>query len=196
MSGDAMKTCKVCGVAFSPQFNTTQRVCTIGCGIVDARNKRRKKSDKAHTKRKKEFRVNDVPTQHKLTQPRFNLMRRLQEQAYYRLIGRVPECISCERQEILFQGGHLKPVGSHSEHRYDPHNVHLQCNTCNQYNSGNSVGYIKGLARRYGDREAALIIDKLEQRKVRKWTGEELVAMRKEFNATIRELESELDGQS
>lgn len=192
-----MKTCPVCEEEFTPQFNSLQKACDTPCAIIYARNqaqtKKAKSADKAHAKRKKEFRVNDVPAQHKLTQPRFNLMRRLQEEAYYLRYGKRPECISCGGYPGIFYGGHFKAVGSHSEHRYEPKNVHLQCFPCNNYKSGNSEGYIKGLARRYGDREAFLIIDKLEQRKVRKWTGEELVAMRKQFNATIRELEEELN---
>jgi len=184
-----MRKCKVCDGEFEPKYNTTQRVCGVPCGIVDGRNNKRKKADKAHAKRKKEFKLNDVAAQHKLTQPRFNLMRRMEEAAYYQRMGKRLACISCERAATLFQGGHFKPVGSHSEHRYEPKNVHLQCIPCNNYKSGNSEGYIKGLARRYGDHEALLIIDMLEQRKVKKWTGPELVAMRKEFNAKIRELE-------
>lgn len=186
-----MKKCKVCEDPFTPEFNTTQRVCGPPCAIIDGNNTRTKKADKAHTERKKDFKLNDVPAQHKLTQPRFNLMRRLEELAYYRRVRLVPRCISCEQANTPFEGGHFKPVGSHGEHRYDPRNLHLQCHTCNAYKSGNTEGYIKGLARRYGDYEAFLIIDKLEQRKVRKWTGPELVAMRKKYNAKIRQLESE-----
>lgn len=186
-----MKTCKVCDAQFVPTHSSTQRVCGWPCGLVDTRNKAKKKADKAHTERKKDFKLHDVPHQHELTQPRFNLMRRLEEVAYYQHMGLEPECISCGRTNTPWEGSHLKPVGSHSEHRYEPKNVHLGCHTCNQYKSGNPEGYTKGLARRYGDYEAFLIIDKLEQRKVRKWTGEELVAMRKEFNKKIRKLESE-----
>ncbi len=188
-----MKTCRICEEEFTPIYNSTQRVCGPPCAIIDGNNTRKKKAEKVHTERKKDFKLNDVPAQHRLTQPRFNLMRRLEELAYYRRMGLEPECISCGRTNTVFEGGHFKSRGAQGEHRYEPKNVHLQCHTCNCHQSGNTEGYIKGLARRYGDYEALLIVDKFEQRKVRKWRGEELVAMRKEFNKKIRQLESAIE---
>lgn len=186
-----MKTCPVCDEEFEPQYNTLQKTCDTKCAIVFGRNQAKKKADKAHTERKKDFKLHDVPAQHKLTQPRFNLMRRLEELAYYRRMEEYPRCISCERMDTELHGGHFNPVSTHGEYRYSEKNLHLQCVPCNNYNSGNRTGYIKGLARRYGDYEAFLIVDKFDRHTDKIWTGPELVAMRKKYNANIRQLESE-----
>jgi len=55
-------------------------------------------------------------------------------------------------------------------------------------------GYLKGLIIRFGEMEGQVIIDYCEEsRPVRKWTCEDLEAMRKIFNEQIRKLRRTLD---
>ena len=92
--------------------------------------------------------------------------------------------------------GHFKTRGSQRELAYDEKNTYLQCNRyCNKGLSGNingnktTRGYLQGLRDRFGEREAQGIIEYCEQKRVKKWTCEELIEMRKKFNAEIRRLE-------
>lgn len=64
-------------------------------------------------------------------------------------------CISCThgwdknwtRQR---HAGHRLSVGSNPQLRYNLHNIHLQCSVCNNFKSGNSRQYDKGLIEQYG----------------------------------------------
>ena len=54
----------------------------------------------------------------------------------------------------------------------------------------NARGYKQGLIERFGKEKAKEIFDYCESNtKPRKFTGEELIEMRKDFNRQIRELE-------
>ena len=62
-------------------------------------------------------------------------------------------CISCGTMNpgIQYAAGHYKSVGGHPELRFEPLNVHRQCNAnCNMHKSGNLVEYRKGLIERIG----------------------------------------------
>ena len=53
---------------------------------------------------------------------------------------------------------------------------------------------MQGLRNRFGDEEAQAIIEYCETNtEVKKWTCEDLIAMRKEWNKEIRELKKELE---
>lgn len=162
------------------------------------RNKAIKAEKSKHIKQKKSFKRNDVSHQHKLTQPVFNRMRVLEEMEWFKSKGQEPECISCGKTKMDWCCGHLKTVGAQGGLRYDPKNTMLQCNRyCNMGLSGNingnktTRGYLQGVIDRYGSEEAQRRFDYLEDRshKTVRYTGEQLVEIRKRFNAGIRELE-------
>ena len=78
-------------------------------------------------------------------------------------------------------------------------NTYLACNRyCNKALSGNisgnktTRGFLVGLHERFGDKEGDRIIDYCDVVNAKKWTCEELILMRKDFNKQIRELEKEL----
>ena len=155
----------------------------------------RKASDKKHAARKKEFKLSDITHQHKLTQASFNRLRVLQEKKWFADRGLEPECISCGKQNMDWCCGHFKSRGAQGNLRYDEKNTYLQCNRyCNMALSGNisgnktTRGYVAGLFVRF--REASKsIIDYCESNTtVKKWTGEELQEMRKQFYKQIKEL--------
>ena len=151
----------------------------------------KKKIDKQVMESKK----NNVSYQHNLTQKVFNKMRRLQEIKWFEDRGLVPECISCGKK-CDFCCGHFKTVGSQGNLRYDETNTYLQCNKyCNSGLSGNiegnknTRGYKVGLAERFGEEEAARIINYCETHtEVKRWTGPELFEMRKLFSRKVIEL--------
>ena len=173
--------------------------CTIYC-ISDYAAKKGKKAVKDKQKKddalqKKLFKINDTRKQLELTQKVFNKLRRLQEFEWFRSRGLEPECISCGKKKMDWCNGHFKTVGSQGALRFDPVNCYLQCNRyCNKGLSGNingnanTRGYLIGLLERFGVDESERIIEYCSRDRVKKWTGQELFDMRKEFNRQIKQL--------
>jgi hypothetical protein len=159
----------------------------------------KKSNDKKYAKKKKSFRLSDTNHQHELTQGVYNKLRVLQEKQWFYDRGLEPECISCKKQNMDWCCGHFKTRGSQGNIRYEQDNTKLQCNRyCNKGLSGNingnktTRGYIQGLTDRFGKDEANRIIEFCETNTaVKKWTGEELNQMRKEFNQQIKQLTGE-----
>jgi len=167
-----------------------------------AKKQRVMKEKKSDNKRKKEFKLNDLPYQHKLTQKVFNRMRVLQELVWFKSKGLPPRCISCHGKLGGDQWccGHFKTTHN-SLLRYDELNTFLQHNhRCNMNLSGdiegahNTMGYKKGLITRFGKEEGQEIIDYCDNSNaVKKWTGEELAELRKRCNIKIKRLLKEID---
>ena len=190
------KKCKSCGSEFTP-FMSTQKVCSINCAVKLAKDESKKQDKKEHAKRKKDFYANDRTRQLKLTQSAFNKMRRLQEIEYFIDKGKEPHCISCGKTNMDWCCGHYKTVGAHGELRFDSKNTYLQCNRyCNMGLSGNisgnknTIGFTEGLIKRLGPKKAESLFSYLESVKSKKWECEELIAMRKKFNAEIKRLQN------
>ena len=197
-----MKKCRVCKHEFQP-FSTTSVVCSLPCTLIHVENTRKKKEQKIVSDwkkdtraKKKKFNDNDLSKQKQLTQTVFNKLRKLEEIKWYRDRGLEPECISCGKKNMDWCCSHLKTVGAHGHLRYDRDNTKLGCNRyCNKGLSGNingnanTRGYLVGLVERFGEAEAKRIIDYCEIAKVKKWTCEELMKIRKQFNVEIRQLE-------
>ena len=70
--------------------------------------------------------------------------------------------------------------------RYDEMNVHAQCRSCNRFDEGNNVGYMRFMQRKYGDSA----IDLLLMKKVSySWTDFELDILMKEWKDKIKDLQ-------
>lgn len=191
-----MGKCKVCRDKFKPRYFLQKTCIQPRCLAEWSKLERESKADKVHAVKKKTFRLSDTNHQHDLTQAVYNRLRVLQEKKWFADRGLEPECISCKKTNMDWCCGHLKTRGSQGNIRYDENNTKLQCNRyCNKGLSGNingnktTRGYLQGLIDRFGEDEAQEIIDFCEtSTAVRKWTGEELQAMRKVFNLQIKEL--------
>lgn len=173
--------------------------CDIDCATSHAFKNKEKGKKIKYKQQKKDFNISDTKKQHELTQPVFNRMRVLQEKKWFYDRGLEPECISCGKTNMDWCCGHFKTRGSQANLRYDEKNTYLQCNRyCNMALSGNisgnktTRGYAAGLFVRFGE-DATAIIDYLESNvSVKKWTGEELVELRKKFSEEIRRLQKEI----
>ena len=95
-------------------------------------------------------------------------------------------CISCGRFEAqAFHAGHHISVGASSALRFDPMNIHKQCNQCNIHLGGNQAEYAMRLPARIGQVEA----DRLKNApRSRKWTREECQDIEAEFKAKLKEM--------
>lgn len=97
-------------------------------------------------------------------------------------------CISCGKWKSFeeLDGGHFIPTTS-SSIRFDPRNINAQCQRCNRFLHGNPRHYYKGMLRKYGKD----VVDDLESREFesKKWTEEELKAIKDEYRERIKRLE-------
>jgi hypothetical protein len=100
----------------------------------------------------------------KLTQQVFNKYIRLRDEGL--------NCISCNLLPKKKNAGHYYSQGGHSAVRFDEDNVHLQCEHCNTYLSGNLLNYQIGIQKRIGG--VRLLELQAKAHDVKKWTKQEL----------------------
>lgn len=199
------KRCLVCREPFTPKrigLKVTKVCLNAACVLDWAQGVRAQEAEKAARKAKSEYYKSDRSKQLELCQEVFNRLRRLQEFKWFADRGLDPTCISCGKPKggDVWCAGHFKTRGAQSGLRFDPKNVYLQHNRrCNSdlsgdiYGTKTTHGYLKGLRNRFGDEDAQAIIDYCETNtEVKKWTCEDLISMRKEWNKEIRELKKEL----
>ncbi|MCP3931455.1 MAG: hypothetical protein GY705_20405 [Bacteroidetes bacterium] len=203
-----VRKCKQCGDKKRASDGIQTPVswfCSTQCGFEYSRtlqqkmrNKQKKAVKEKNAKQKKTFMLSDTRHQHKLTQIVFNRLRVAEEKKWFTDRGLEPECISCGKTNMDWCCGHFKTRGSQGNLRYDKKNTFLQCNRyCNMFLSGNingnkvTRGYQEGLKHRFGDTKALEIIKYCnETASPKKWTGEELAEMRKEFREKLKTYKS------
>lgn len=193
---------KKCRKKFKPRFNTTEVVCSTACAIEFARSSSgksylKKEKTRDANRARKELRRSTLSWQLERTQIAFNKMRVLEELLWHYERGLEPVCISCAKPNMDFCCGHYETVGSSGVLRFNRVNTYLQCNKyCNSSLSANKSGnahtrgYTQGLIDRFGENVGNAILHYLEtnKAKIADWDCEKIEAMRKAFNARIREL--------
>lgn len=202
-----MPKCKLCHLKCAGKFCSPDHAyqwlsSPEGQKAKDRAAERRAKAKEREAKAKKiAYYRNQLGWQHEQTKLAFNKMRKLEEFVWFKERGIEPYCISCLKTNMDWCCSHFKSVGSSGALRYEPLNTYLACNArCNKALSGNingnssTIGFIKGLAHRFGEEEAQRRLNWLEahQSAIRKWTCGELEEMRKGFNERIRQLQKEL----
>ena len=186
------KTCKnpACGISFPPQ-RLGQKVCSPKCGLAikDVNQEKARKSlaqvGRADIKVRKEA-LKSRGDHMREAQQAFNEFIRARDQA----AGH--HCISSGKpldwSGNAVDAGHYRSVGSAPHLRFDERNCHAQSKQDNRFLSGNAVDYRIGLIARIGQ-EA---VDALESdQSVRKYTVEEIKAIKAEYRAKTRELKKE-----
>ena len=186
------RCCRSCKQMFQPK-KPLQSVCSFDCevklGIVMA--------ERSKNRREKAERVAEVASRKilklklktrgewiKETQAVFNAFIRTRDQ----LAGH--SCISSGRP-LDWSGnnvdaGHYRSRGSAPHLRFNEDNCHAQSKQDNRYGSGNAVDYRIGLIARIGlARVEALEADNTP----RKWTIEELKAIKAEYKQKLKELQ-------
>lgn len=187
--GPKLTRCKVCR---SPYLKDPKQPwvewCNVDCGTVLAQLKLAKQKAKQQRKERAETKakldgMKTYPQIIKEVQRAFNEAVRWRD----RIAGH--PCISSGRQ-LDWSGnavdtGHYRSVGSAPHARFNFDNCHAQSKHDNQYKSGNAVDYRIGLIARIGlDRVEALESDNTP----RKWSRDELQAMKEDFMRMVREL--------
>ena len=93
-------------------------------------------------------------------------------------------CISCNKPCKKENAGHYYSQGGHSNVRFDEDNVHLQCEHCNTYLSGNLLNYQIGIKERIGS--VKLIELQGAAHNVKKWTKDELKEIIKTYKQKLK----------
>ncbi|MGU9816042.1 recombination protein NinG [Pseudomonas sp. LF135] len=189
------KKCRVaiCRASFVPS-RMGQAVCSPACAMIDA-PRNAPKARKALI----EIDRQDIKVRKEKLKSRADHLREAQAAVneYVRLRDAHLPCISCDstpNDNDLMTGsrwdaGHYRSVGACPELRFEPLNIHRQCVKCNRNLSGNAVEYRIRLVLRIGADKVAWIEGPHE---ARKYTVEEIKAIRAEYRAKTRELKKEL----
>lgn len=187
------RKCKVCRGLYEKR-SMAHVVCGRECAEKYAAAKREKEQakkarvERAETKKKLE-RLKTRSAWIKETQQAVNAYRR----EFCRIAGYT--CICCD-QPLDWTGnnvdaGHYRSVGSAPHMRFTDTNIWAQRKQCNRYGAGRAVDYRIGLIKRIGLAAVeALEADQTE----RKWTIEELKAIKAEYRAKLRELLKQREG--
>jgi len=105
---------------------------------------------------------------------------------WIRLRDEEQPCISCGTWDTPeWHAGHFIPVGRSSYLRFDPDNIHKQCQQCNIHKGGNQTQYEIRLTAKIGP-EA---VERLKTApRSRDWTREELEALEKDYKVKLKNL--------
>ena len=185
------KKCRVatCRASFVPS-RMGQAVCSPACAMIDApRHEPKARKALADIERK------DIKVRKEKLKTRADHLREAQSAVneYVRLRDANLPCISCDstpNDNDLMTGsrwdaGHYRSVGACPELRFEPLNIHRQCVKCNRNLSGNAVEYRTRLVLRIGAEKVAWL-EGLHP--ARKYTVDEIKAIKAEYRAKTREL--------
>jgi len=169
--------CKNCKEKFEPmRFN--QKYCfnkmCVDAWIQEAKVKNWKK-----TKKKMQEDLETIQDLVKATQIVFN--------KYIRLRDKDELCISCKQKPKKSNAGHYYNANNHWNVRFDENNVHLQCEHCNTFLSGNLINYRENLLKKIGAEEFNVLEGK--SKVTRKFTKEELKEIIETYKKKIKEYE-------
>ena len=169
--------CKHCKEKFEP-VKFLQKYCLKDeCVRVWVESEKAKTWKKTKAKMKSDLET--VQELIKATQIIFN--------KYIRLRDKGQNCISCQKKPLKENAGHYFNANNHWNVRFNELNVHLQCEHCNTYLSGNLIEYRKGLINKIGEEQLTLL--ELEANKTRKFTIEELKEIIETYKKKIKEYE-------
>lgn len=166
--------CTVCTKPFL-RLNSMQIVCGVRCARQVPIVKRLRES-RADRKRRDDLKSRSAWVRE--AQTAFNAWVRERD-------AELP-CVSCGRMhDGQWHAGHYLSTGARPELRFDPANVHKQCQPCNTHLHGNLVLYRLGLIKRIGLAE----VERLEGPTApQKLTVSDLRAIRDEYRSKAKAL--------
>lgn len=168
--------CKNCKEKFEPmRFN--QKYCfnkmCVDAWIQEAKVKNWKK-----TKKKMQENLETIQDLVKSAQIVFN--------KYIRLRDKHELCISCKQTPKKSNAGHYYNANNHWNVRFDENNVHLQCEHCNTFLSGNLINYRENLLKKIGAEEFNVLEGK--SKVTRKFTKDELKGIIDTYKKKIKNI--------
>jgi hypothetical protein len=173
------KPCEVCQNLFVPD-RMGQVVCRPACAMKKVRQE--KVQERAKVRTRKEA-IKTIPMLIREAQVAFNaFIRERDRQAGH-------PCISSGRPldwtGNAVDAGHYRSTGAAPHLRFNEDNCNAQSKQDNRFLAGNAIDYRVGLIARIGlARVEALESDNT----VKKWTREELIAIRDTYRAKLKEM--------
>jgi hypothetical protein len=172
-----MKKCRNCQDRFNPIRSTLEKYCQKDECIRAMVCETKEKLWKQNKKKMKED-IMTVQDYMKIAQQTFNKYIRLRDQG--------KNCISCGKKPKKENAGHFYSAGTHTAVRFNERNVHLQCEHCNTFLSGNLLNYREKLLIKLGfDEFERLSVDAM---KTRKYTREELKEIIELYKQKIKDV--------
>jgi len=171
------RKCKYCKQAFEPSVFLQKNCFEPNC-VAEWINEVKEKNWK---KKKAKLKMDLMTVQDyiKLAQQVFN--------KYIRLRDAGNNCISCNKKPLKENAGHFYNANNHWSVRFNEANVHLQCEHCNTYLSGNLIAYRENLLKKIGISEFELL--SVEATKTRKFTIDELKEIIATYKKKCKEIE-------
>lgn len=157
------KKCRECGAIFSP-INSLHIVCGMACSLALVKRNRQRENRAEKLALKKLTRSWWIEK----TQTAVNKWVRERDSGL--------PCVSCGKPDGVGKrnAGHYRPAGVNSALRFDPRNIHGQCETCNTHKSGNLTAYRVELIRRIGI-DAVVELD--DNHNTKRWSIHELASI-------------------
>ena len=190
-----MKTrkCKYCKEQFTP-ITTLQKNCFETNCVTDWINEVKQK---AWSKKKAKLKAELMTVQDyvKIAQTHFNNYIRKRDEGlnciscnkFIRLRDAGNLCISCQKTPKKENAGHYWNANNHWNVRFNELNVHLQCEHCNTFLSGNLIEYRINLINKIGLEQLTIL--EAEARKTRKFTVNELKETINTYKEKIKQFE-------
>ena len=183
--GPRRKRCPSCRVMFTPARNS-QAVCgEIECAIAHGQSE---KGRAIAGKALAEVGRREIKVRKEKLKSRADHLREAQQafNEWVRLRDADLPCVSCGRHhDGQYHAGHWRSVGANPELRFEPLNVWKQCAPCNTHLSGNLVNYRISLLQLIGAEAVAWLEG---PHPARKYTVEEIKAIKADYRAKTREL--------
>jgi hypothetical protein len=168
--------CKNCKTKFEPVRFNMKYCLNNECVRVWVESEKAKQWKEKKQKMQQELET--VQDYIKMTQIIFN--------KYIRLRDKGQVCISCNKPALKENAGHYFNANNHWNVRFNEFNVHLQCEHCNTYLSGNLIEYRKGLINKIGEEQLTLL--ESEANKTRKFTKEDLKEIIEIYKKKIKDM--------
>ncbi|HCE5836426.1 recombination protein NinG [Pseudomonas aeruginosa] len=189
-----LKKCQnpACGQEFTPRFSSTQKVCSPACAL-SIKDKHAKPARKAIADRNR----HEIKARKEKLKSRSDHLREAQQafNEFIRWRDRIAghACISSglplDWSGNQTDAGHYRSTGAAPHLRFNENNCHAQRKLDNRYLSGNAVDYRVGLIARIG----LAAVEELEaDNSVRKYTVEDLKAIKAHYRAKVRELKKRI----
>jgi iron only hydrogenase large subunit-like protein len=195
------KKCKVCGGSFTPKRSTLEQVCSIDCAIILGKSKV-KKEVLANNKKETSILREKLKT---LSEWKKDLQ--VEINSIVREIDKGWPCIATNSFDGKKNAGHYISVGSNQTLRFHLENIFIQSEHSNSWKSGDTIRYQEGIKKTFGVdymeymnglqqiQPIQLTINDVKEKipiargllkwlklQDRKFTTEERISLRKEFN--------------
>jgi hypothetical protein len=176
------RRCKYCKQPFIPRHPGFP-CCSDECGIAYGMKQAAKTRKSAEREQRKLDRQQWLDAQ----QMQYWLKRAEKAvNAYVRKRDEDEPCISCGQWDAAeWHAGHFIPVGRAKSIRFDPANIHKQCDSCNVFGNGKATEYERRLIPKIGAEE----VERLKTApKTKKWTREECELIEADAKMKLKQL--------